>query len=144
MCRRPPLRSFPSPIWLRAPTRVKRAACTRTAATCARRRTMPMASLSPNPSCRSTGTAFMIGLGESTALDEFTEFLTLARTDPAINPAVVFVTGAQGGATPSLLTLTDSPYWNTILNNFLPEQGLTANQVVAMWIEDSNGIAKGS
>jgi len=86
----------------------------------------------------------MIGLGESTALDEFTEFLTLARTDPAINPALVFVTGAQGGATPSLLTLTDSPYWNTILNNFLPDQSLTANQVVAMWIEDSNGIAKGS
>ncbi len=91
-----------------------------------------------------TGKEVMIGLGESTALDEFTEFLTLARTDPAINPAVVFVTGAQGGATPSLLTLTASPYWNTILNNFLPDQGLTANQVVAMWIEDSNGIAKGS
>ncbi len=91
-----------------------------------------------------TGKYVMIGLGESTALDEFSEFLALARTDPAINPALVLVSGAQGGATPSLLTLTDSPYWNTILNNYLPDQGVTANQVVALWMEDSNGIAKGS
>src|SRR5207249_897609 len=34
--------------------------------------------------------------------------------------------------------------WNTIINNYLPDQGVTANQVVAVWMEDSNGIASGT
>jgi Putative Ig domain len=100
--------------------------------------------LDANGNYSPTGKYVMLALGESTALDEFTEFLTLARADPAKNSALVLVDGAQGGATPSLLTLTNSPYWNTIANNYLPDQGVTANQVVAIWIEDSNGIDKGS
>ncbi len=100
--------------------------------------------LDANGNYSPTGKYVMLALGESTALDEFGEFLTLANTDPAKNPALVFVDGAQGGATPSLLSSSSSPYWNTILNNYLPDQGVTANQVVAVWIEDSNGIAKGT
>jgi len=91
-----------------------------------------------------TGKYVMLGLGESTALDEFTEFLALAQTDPAVNSSLVMVSGAQGGATPNLLSSTTSPYWNTILNNYLPDQGVTAEQVVAVWIEDTDGISKGS
>lgn len=90
------------------------------------------------------GKYVMIGLGESTALDEFTQFVSLARYDPALNSALVIVDGAQGAATPHLLSSISSPYWNTILNNYLPDQGVTANQVVAIWMEDSNGIAKGT
>lgn len=43
-----------------------------------------------------------------------------------------------------MLTTTNNAYFNTIINNYLPDQGVTANQVVAVWIEDSNGIATGS
>ena len=100
--------------------------------------------LDANGNYSSTGKYVMLALGESTALDEFGEFLTLANTDPAKNSALVFVDGAQGGATPHLLASSASPYWNTILNNYLPDQGVTAKQVVAVWIEDSNGIAKGT
>ncbi len=100
--------------------------------------------LDANGNYSPTGKDVMLALGESTALDEFAEFLALARTDPAINPALVLVSGAQGGATPNLLSSTSSPYWNTILNNYLPDQGVTAQQVVAVWIEDTNGIAKGT
>jgi hypothetical protein len=100
--------------------------------------------LDANGNYSPTGKYVMLALGESTALDEFGEFLTLANADPAKNSALVFVDGAQGGATPSLLSSSGSPYWNTILNNYLPDQGVTANQVVAVWIEDSNGIAKGT
>ncbi len=100
--------------------------------------------LDANGNYSPTGKDVMLALGESTALDEFAEFLALARTDPAINPNLVFVSGAQGGATPNLLSSTSSPYWNTILNNYLPDQGVTAQQVVAVWIEDTNGIAKGT
>ena len=93
-----------------------------------------------------TGKIVFLALGESTALDEFgTGFLPLARYDPAINSNIVFVDGAQGGATPGeLLTTTGNGYYNTILNNYLPDQGVTADQVQVMWIEDSNGIATGT
>jgi len=100
--------------------------------------------LDSNGNYSPTGKYVLLSLGESTALDEFSEFLPLANADPAKNSALVFVNGAQGGATPNLLSSTSSPYWNTILNNYLPDQGVTAEQVVAVWIEDTNGIAKGS
>jgi hypothetical protein len=100
--------------------------------------------LDSNGNYSPTGKYVMLALGESTALDEFSEFLPLANADPAKNSAMVLVNGAQGGATPSLLGVASSPYWNTIINNYLPDQGVTANQVVAIWIEDSNGIAKGT
>jgi hypothetical protein len=85
-------------------------------------------------------------MGESTALDEIgVSFLPLATHDPAVNTNLVFVDGAQGGPTPgTLLTTTGNKYFNTIINNYLPDQGVTANQVVAVWIEDSNGIATGT
>jgi len=97
-----------------------------------------------NPS--STGKYVLLTLGESTALDEIgVAFLPLAQHDPQVNTNLVFVDGAQGGATPGqLLTTTGNKYFNTIINNYLPDQGVTANQVVAVWIEDSNGIATGS
>jgi hypothetical protein len=95
-----------------------------------------------NPS--PTGKYVLLTLGESTALDEFGQFYPLAQNDPAKNAALVFVDGAQGGATPNQMLSTTSPYWNTILNNYLPDQGVTAKQVVAVWVEDSNGIATGS
>jgi hypothetical protein len=92
------------------------------------------------------GKIVFLALGESTALDEFgVGFLPLARHDPAINPNIVFVDGAQGGATPGeLLTTTGNGYFNTILNNYLPDQGVTADQVQVIWIEDSNGTATGT
>jgi hypothetical protein len=96
-----------------------------------------------NPS--PTGKYVMLALGESTALDEFgSGFLPIALHDPAVNANLVFVDGAQGGATPNLLASLTSPYWNTINNNYLPDQGVTAKQVVAVWIEDSNGVASGT
>lgn len=91
-----------------------------------------------------TGKYVLLSLGESTALDEFGgAFLPLANFDPEKNNALVLVDGAQGGATPHLFSDISSPYWNTIVNNYLPDQGVTANQVVAVWIEDTNGIDKG-
>jgi hypothetical protein len=95
-----------------------------------------------NPS--PTGKYVMLLLGESTALDAMGQFLPLARNDPARNASLVIVDGAQGGATPGKLLTTTSAYFNTILNNYLPDQGVTAQQVVAVWMEDSNGLSTGS
>jgi hypothetical protein len=95
-----------------------------------------------NPS--STGKYVLMAVGESTAQNEFNRFLPMANADPAKNPNLVIVNGAQGGATPNTLTTTDSTYWTTVLENYLPQNGVTQNQVVAVWIEDTDGIASGT
>ena len=83
-------------------------------------------------------------MGESTLQNEFNRFLPIANADPAKNPNLVIVNGAQGGATPNEFTTTTSAYWATTLNNYLPQNGVTANQVVAAFIEDTDGIATGT
>lgn len=97
---------------------------------------------SGNPS--TTGKYVLVALGESTAQNAFTRFLPIANSDPAKNPALVLVNGAQGGATPYDFTVTGSPYWAMVVNNYLPQNGVTANQVVAIWMEDTDGIDSGS
>ncbi len=95
-----------------------------------------------NPS--PTGKYVLMAIGESTAQQEFSRFLPIANADPAKNPALVLVNGAQGGATPNNFTSTTSAYWSTVLNNYLPQNGVTAKQVVAIWMEDTDGITTGS
>jgi hypothetical protein len=95
-----------------------------------------------NPS--PTGKYVLMAIGESTAQNEFNRFLPIANADPAKNPNLVIVNGAQGGATPNNFTSTSSVYWATVLNNYLPQNGVTANQVVAIWMEDTDGIATGT
>jgi hypothetical protein len=94
-----------------------------------------------NPS--STGKYVLLAIGESTAQNEFNRFLPIANVDPQKNPNLVIVNGAQGGATPNLFVASNSYYWDPILNNYLPQNGVTAEQVVAIWMEDSDGIAMG-
>ncbi len=95
-----------------------------------------------NPS--PTGKYVLMAIGESTAQNEFNRFLPIARADPAINPNLVLVNGSQGGATPNVFTSTTSPYWDMVVNNYLPQNGVNQNQVVAIWMEDTDGIATGS
>ncbi len=95
-----------------------------------------------NPS--PTGKYVLMAIGESTAQNEFNRFLPIANADPSKNPNLVIVNGAQGGATPNNFTSTTSAYWSTVLNNYLPQNGVTAQQVVAIWIEDTDGIASGT
>ncbi len=91
-----------------------------------------------------TGKYVLLAVGESTAQNEFNRFLPVANADPEKNPNLVLVNGAQGGATPNVFTSTTSPYWDMVVYNYLPQNGVTANQVVAVWIEDTDGIATGS
>ena len=95
-----------------------------------------------NPS--PTGKYVFMAIGESTAQNEFNRFLPIAMSDPTRNPNMVIVNGSQGGATPNNFTATDSVYWSTVLNNYLPQNGVTANQVVAIWMEDTDGLATGT
>ncbi len=90
------------------------------------------------------GKMVLMAIGESTAQQEFSRFLPIGNSDPTKNPALVLVNGAQGGATPKNFTSTTSNYWATVMNDYLPQNGVTAQQVVAIWMEDTDGIASGS
>jgi hypothetical protein len=100
--------------------------------------------LDANGNYSPTGKYVMMAIGESTAQNEFDRFLPLADADPAKNPYLVIVNGAQGGGTPYVFSTTTSPYWSTVLNNYLPQAGVTANQVVVIWMEDTDGISTGT
>ena len=91
-----------------------------------------------------TGKYVFMAIGESTAQNEFNRFLPIANADPTKNPNLVIVNGAQGGATPNTLTSTTSAYWTTVLENYLPQNSVTADQVVVIWMEDTDGIATGT
>lgn len=88
----------------------------------------------PDPS----GLLAMVSIGESASQEPFTEFITMANADPEKNPQLVLANGAQGGATANAWTLTSSGYWTEVLNYILPQAGVTADQVVAAWVDDVN------
>ncbi len=90
------------------------------------------------------GKYVLMAIGESTAENEFNRFLPIANADPTKNPSLVIVNGAQGGATPNNFTSTTSAYWATVMNDYLPQNNVTAQQVVAIWMEDTDGIASGT
>ncbi len=100
--------------------------------------------LDANGNYSPTGKYVLMAIGESTAQNEFSRFQPIADADPAKNPYLVIVNGAQGGGTPHQYTSTTSPYWATVMNNYLPQSGVTANQVVVIWMEDTDGIATGT
>jgi hypothetical protein len=95
-----------------------------------------------NPS--PTGKYVLISIGESIAQQPFFKFTSLASVDPSVNKSLVIVNGATGGATASLLALPNNNFWNVIMNDYLPNAGVTAKQVVAAWVNDLNGGPSGT
>src|ERR1022692_1698816 len=95
-----------------------------------------------NPS--PTGKYAFLSVGESCAQQPFIEFASLANADPTKNPNMVIVNGGTGGATAALLAGASNNFWNVITNDYLPNAGVTAKQVVAAWVNDVNGGPSGT
>jgi hypothetical protein len=95
-----------------------------------------------NPS--PTGKEVFISIGESIAQQPFIEFMSLASVDPSRNPNLVLVNGATGGATASDMAASKNNFWNVIMNDYLPNAGVTAQQVVVAWVNDVNGGPAGT
>ena len=91
-----------------------------------------------------TGKYVLIAIGESIAQQPFFEFTALASVDPSLNPNLVIVNGATGGATASLLTNVNNNFWNVMTNDYLPNAGVTAKQVQVAWVNDLNGGPSGT
>jgi hypothetical protein len=95
-----------------------------------------------NPSA--SGKIVFMSLGESVAQQPFFEFLALADADPSLNPNLVIVNGATGGATASDLALPNNNFWNIITVDYLPNANVTAKQVQVVWLNDVNGGPSGT
>lgn len=90
------------------------------------------------------GKYVLLGIGLSVTEQSLDQFVPMASVDPAKNSSLVIVNGGTGGATANALTSTSSNvFWETITNNYLPNAGVTANQVVAVWLMDVDGGPSG-
>jgi hypothetical protein len=96
-----------------------------------------------NPS--STGKYVLLGIGLSITQQSLLQFVSMANADPAKNPNLVVVNGATGGATARDLTsLTNNAFWEVVTNDYLPNAGVTPNQVVAVFFMDLDGGPNGT
>jgi hypothetical protein len=89
------------------------------------------------------GKEAVIIVGESNVHIEGESIVRDATADPNKNPAVVVVNGGQGNATAGNLADATSPFWTTMTNYILPNSGVTAQQVVAAWVEPTDGLNSG-
>lgn len=90
------------------------------------------------------GKYVLLGIGLSVTQQSLDQFVPMASIDPAKNSHLVVVNGGTGGATAGGLTsTTNNVFWEAITNDYLPNAGVTANQVVAVWFMDVDGGPSG-
>jgi hypothetical protein len=95
-----------------------------------------------NPS--PTGKYVLLSVGHSESKLEFVQFASDAKADPSVNPNLVIVNGALDEVTAAHWKNPSDPAWATVLNYFLPQAGVTANQVVAMWVKSVDSKPAGA
>lgn len=84
----------------------------------------------------SNGKYVLLAIGNSNSETVSGELVTLASTDPVKNPSLVVVDGATGSASADELQDPSSYFWSIMLNNYLPNAGVTPNQVEIVWLND--------
>jgi hypothetical protein len=90
------------------------------------------------------GKYVLLSIGVSISRTLFTQFQLTEQADPTLNPYLVIVDGAIDGTdSPNYANFNDGS-WQTILNFYLPYQNVTANQVVAVWLNDPHSQPTGT
>ena len=92
----------------------------------------------------SNGKIGLLSIGMSATFDTFVRFMSDFYSDPARNPHLVLVPGAQPRAEAALFADPNNGAWNAISQSFLPQSGITANQVVAAWVDDVDSRSTGT
>jgi Abnormal spindle-like microcephaly-assoc'd, ASPM-SPD-2-Hydin len=82
------------------------------------------------------GKMALLGLGMSESRGEFNQFAQDATADPSTSPQLVFVNGAQDATLAGTWANPTSSQWITVLDFVIPQDNVTANQVVAAWVRD--------
>jgi hypothetical protein len=86
----------------------------------------------------------LISMGMSVTFDTFLKFMADAGADPSTNKSLVFVPAAQPRLGAVDWADITGPAWTDTFNYFLPQSGLTPQQVVAAWVESVDANPHGS
>jgi hypothetical protein len=95
-----------------------------------------------NPS--PTGKYALLSVGMSVTFDTFLAFMQDRTADPSINKSLVLAPGAQPSLGAVAWADITNPAWVDTLNYFLPQVGITPQQVVAAWVENVDANPHGS
>lgn len=83
----------------------------------------------------------LLSIGMSNTTQEFSTFMPLANADPAKNPKLTIVDGAQGGMPANrivdLSTATAQQFWTTV-DQRLSAAGVTPAQVQVAWVKQAD------
>ncbi len=82
------------------------------------------------------GRIVMISVGMSNTTQEFSRFVPIANADPAKNPRLVIVDGAQGGQDAAAWISPTAATWSTV-NSRLSAAGVTPAQVQIAWVKQA-------
>ncbi len=83
---------------------------------------------------QANGKIGLISIGMSNTTQEFQQFITIARNDPAISPKVSIVDGAQGSQDAIAWSTPNAPPW-TVLASRLTQAGVAPAQVQVVWLK---------
>ncbi|MBM4168724.1 MAG: T9SS type A sorting domain-containing protein [Ignavibacteria bacterium] len=83
------------------------------------------------------GKIVLLSIGMSNTTQEFSVFKSLADADPAKNPRLVIVDGAQGGQTASTISNPNANFWS-VIEQRLTSAGVTRQQVQVFWVKEAN------
>src|SRR5262249_5857477 len=87
------------------------------------------------------GHIVLLSIGMSNTTQEFSTFKPIADADPARNPSLVIVDGAQGGMSADRIfdpnSSTGRQFWQTV-DARLSAAGVTPAQVQAAWVKEAD------
>jgi hypothetical protein len=86
----------------------------------------------------------LISMGMSVTFDTFLKFIQDSAADPSVNPNLVYVPAAQPRLGAVDWANINSAAWAETFAYFLPQSGLTPQQVVAAWVESVDANPHGS
>ncbi len=82
------------------------------------------------------GKIVFLTIGMSNTTQESQVFLKRATADPALNPQLVIVDGAQGGQAADTTANPEAKYWS-VVEQRLTAASVTAKQVQAVWLKQA-------
>jgi hypothetical protein len=94
-----------------------------------------------NPS--PTGKIVLVSIGMSNTLIETNGLISLAKSDPSVNPSIVIVNGAEGGEDAHSIVTNPGPYWSYV-DSKLANASVTPQQVQAAWLKEADANPTGS
>jgi len=94
-----------------------------------------------NPS--PTGRIVLVSVGMSNTLIETSGLISLANSDPSVNPSMVIVNGAEGGEDAHSIVTNPGPYWSYV-DSKLANASVTTQQVEAAWLKEADASPTGS